>query len=218
MATPFIPVSPKSAARNIAGKMSQVREGLMVRGEYLVDPTIVEKVAWEPHGSSHRLVILPPPSLSLDTREATPFADGSETATTDTSEDNPSPTPGNASDPQQPAGDTPVDPPAPAILTIVTQLVPGQSWLYPDARWTGPTKFVKRFTDVKLLCTGGAAAHPQFVNDYATAIANLNTIMGKVGDPRNERNTVVSRPGNNIRIRHQLFTVCFPCFPIFPQC
>ena len=141
-------------------------------GEYLVDPTTVEKVAWEPHGSGHRLVTVPP----AKTREATPCLDDSGTATTNPF-DISSPIPDDSSDvTPQPVGDIPADPPAPAILAIVAQLVPGQSWLYPDGRWTGPTKYVRKFTDIKLLCTGGGATHPRFANDYAKAISNLNTI------------------------------------------
>ena len=202
MSIPFVPVSPKTAARNIATKMSFIRQGLMARGEYLADPTIVEKVTWEPYGSGHKLVLLPPPSDSPDARGNTPVPESPEAVTTEPLDD---PSPNNP--PDVPAVDTPADPLEPAILTMVTQLVPGSSWLYPDGRWTGPTKYVQRFTDIKLLCTGGAPAHPRFTNDYSTAITNLNTIMGRVGDSRNERTTVVSGPANNIRMRHQLFAV-----------
>ena len=90
---------------------------------------------------------------------------------------------------------------------MVAQLVPGQSWLYPDGRWTGQTRFVQRFTDVKLLCTGGAANHPRFANDYGTSVANLNTIMGQVGDPKNDRSSIISGLNDQIRVRHPLFTV-----------
>ena len=204
MSIPFIPRSPKTVARNIATKMSLVREGLMARGEYLADPTIVEKVTWEPHGSGHRLVVRPPPSPSPDTREGTPLPDGSTGTATEQS-DNPSPAPEGPLD--IPAGDAPVDPEL-ATLTMVVQLVPGQSWLYPDGRWTGPTTYVRKFTDIKLLLTGGAPTHPRFVDDYPTAIANLNAIMSHLGDPRNERKSIVSGPANHIRVRHQLFTVC----------
>jgi hypothetical protein len=109
----------------------------------------------------------------------------------------------------------PADPPAPAVLTIVTQLVLGQFWLYPDGRWTGCTEYIQQFTDLKLLCTGGAATHPRFENDYATAIANLNLIMGQIEGSRNKRNTIVSGPANHIRVRHALFTVCPTQFLIF---
>lgn len=207
MALPFIPVPPEQVAINIANKMSFIRQGLMAKGEYLADPTIVEKVTWEPYGSGHRLVILPPAPYSATTREATPFPDGSETVFADPSNAS-SPAPCNASNTTpQPMGDIPADPLAPATLTIVAQLVPGQSWLYPDGRWTGPTKYLRRFTDIKLLCTGGAATHPRFTNDYTTAIGNLTTIMSQVGDSRNNRNTVVSGPTSQIRLRHALFTV-----------
>ena len=210
MATPFIPVSPKTAARNIATKMSLVRQGLMARGEYLADPTIVEKVTWEPFGSGHRLVLCPPPSLSPGDRESTPFPDGSDAAVT-APPDSPSPAPENRSN--VPAADIPANPLEPAILTMVAQLVPGQSWLYPDGKWTGPTKYVQRFTDVKLLCTAGRPAHQRFINDYPTAIANLNTIMAQLGDTRNERNSIVSGPENHVRIRHPLFSVSLTLLP-----
>ncbi|KAF9778133.1 hypothetical protein BJ322DRAFT_1025232 [Thelephora terrestris] len=178
MSIPFIPVSPRTAARNIATRMSLVREGLMARGEYLADPTIVEKVTWEPYGSSHRLVIIPPPSPSPVTLENSSLPDDPGAATAE-QPDGRSPTPDNPTN--DPAVDVPADPLVPAVLTIVTQLVPGQSWLYPDGRWTGPTAYVQRFTDVKLLCTGGAPAHQRFVDDYSTSVANLNTIMGRLG-------------------------------------
>ena len=213
MATPFIPVSPKTAAHNIATKMSLVRQGLMARGEYLADPTMAEKVTWEPHGSGHRLVLRPLPSHSPGDREGTPFPNGSDAATIAPS-DSPSTTSEDPSD--APAVDVPTNPLEPTILTMVAQLVPGQSWLYPDGKWTGPTKYVQRFTDVKLLCTAGRPAHPRFTNDYPVAIASLNNIMGQLGDTRNERNTIVSGPENHIRIRHPLFSVSLALLPISP--
>ena len=205
MSIPFIPVSPRQVAQNIATKMGFVRQGLMAKGEYLADPAIVDRVGWEPHGLGHRLILLPPPSASPNTRQSTPFPDGSDTATTDPSDTSP-PNPTDVS--SEHTDDMPADPLMPATLAIVTQLVPGQSWLYPDGRWTGPTFYVKKFTDTKLLCTGGAATHPRFVNDYATAIGNLNAIMSRVGEPQNSRNTVVSGSANHLRARHPLFMVC----------
>lgn len=209
MSVPFIPATPEQAAHSIARKMGFVRQELMAKGEYLFDPTITERVTWEPHGSGHRLVILPHPSPSAGTRNPTPFPDGPAPASPnpfDTSSPAPDDIP-DISDSAQAVDDTSPDPTTPAVLSIVTQLVLGQSWLYPDGRWTGPTRYVRRFTDIKLLCTGGAATHPRFVNDYGTAIANLNTILGRVEDARNEQNSIISGPASHIRVRHPLFTV-----------
>lgn len=203
MALPFIPVHPEQVAINIANKMGFIRQGLMSRGEYLADPTLPERVGWEPYGRGQRLVVLPPPSPSPSTREATPLPDSSDAVAANPSDDS-SPTP----DESDASSDEPTKESVPAVLTIVTKLVPGESWLYPDGRWTGPTRYVRKFTDLKLLCTGGPPAHPRFVNDYAASIANLNSIMGRIEDSRNERNAIVSGPGNHIRARHQLFTVC----------
>jgi len=212
MALPFTPATPEQAAQSIARKLSLVCQGLISKGEYLVDPTITSKVAWEPHGSGHRLVLLPPPSHSVVSREATPFPDGpdSETPITnpfDTSSPMPNSSPDNSSQPVADMSTDTTNTAVPAVLAIVTQLVPGKSWLYPDARWTGPTVYVRKFTDAKLLCTGRAATHPRFTNDYVTAIGNLNEIMGKVGDSRNDHNTVVSGPADHIRVRHPFFTI-----------
>ena len=205
MALPFIPVSPKQVAINIANKMAFVRQGLMSRGEYLADPAILDRVGWEPHGRGQRLALLPCPSTL--SRLPTPVPDSPD-AVAANALDNPPPIPNSAPDTSPQLDDIPpADPPAPAVLAIVTQLVPGQSWFYPDGRWTGPVGFLKNFADIKLLCTGGAASHPRFVNDYSTAIANLDSIMGRIEDSHNERNTVISGPGNYIRARHQLFTV-----------
>ena len=119
--------------------------------EYLVDPALVDGVTWEPHGSGHRFVLLPDSDKPADNPP-----------------NKPSPTANNL--PDVATVDVPADPTVPAVLTIVTQFVLGQSWLYPDGRWTGPTKSVQRFTDIKLLCTSGAPTRPQFTNDHATAI------------------------------------------------
>ena len=237
MAVPFIPATPSQAARSIARKMGYVRQGLLAKGEYLSDPTITERVGWEPHGSGHRLVVLPRPSPSANAREGTPYPDGPAAASpnpfdisssqpddipdssTQPVDDSPADRPADDSPADLPADDVPADPPAPAVLSIVTKLVPGQSWLYPDGRWTGPTKYVRRFTDVKLLCTGAAASHPRFANDYDTAVANLNAIMGQVGDSTNNQNSIISGPANQIRVRHPLFTVCPTRLPFFyTQC
>jgi len=197
--------------------MGFIRQGLMVRGEYLSDPMITERVGWEPIGSGHRLVLLPRPSPTANTRESTPHPDRPVPASPNPFDDSSSPSDDVPDTSSQPA-DTPptgplsedaaADPPVPAVLSIVVQLVPGQSWLYPDGRWTGATKFVRRFTDVKLLCTGAAPSHPRFANDYGTAVANLNAVMGLVGDARNNRNSIISGPADQIRVRHPLFTVC----------
>ena len=136
MSVPFIPVTPKQAARNIARKMGFVRQDLMAKGEYLANPTITERVAWEPHGSGHRLVVLPHPSPSSRTREETPYPDNPAAASpnpfdiaSSPSNNDPNASPKPADDtPTDPlVDDVPADPPAPAILAIVTQLVPGQS-------------------------------------------------------------------------------------------
>ena len=221
MALPFTPVPAEQVARNIANKMAFVREGLMERGEYLADTTILEKVTWEPHGSGHILTI-PRPPLAPDVQEATPPPDGDDRTIADPLEATPpSDRDGSAiadsleatsvplAGSPEPTATMPAAQPTAATLSIVTQLMPGQSWLYPDGRWTGKTMYVRRFTDLKLLCTGGAATHPRFTNDYAAAIANLNAIMGQVGDGRNQRNSIVSGPANHIRVRHALFTVRF---------
>ena len=186
----------------------------MARGEYLADPTILERVDWEPYGRGQRLVLLPHPSIAPGTRLPTPFPESPDAVAASLT-DVPSPLPINAPNvPQQLEFTPPVDPPTPAVLAIVTQLVPGQSWFYPDGRWTGPVGFLRNFTDIKLLCTGGAASHPRFASDYSTAIASLNSIMGRIEDSRNGRNTVVSGPTNCIRARHQLFVVC----PLISRC
>lgn len=136
--------------------MGFVHQGLMARGEYLADPTVPDRVGWEPYGQGQRLVVLPRHSPLASTREATPIPSGPDTVAPDSPND-PSPTSDN--DPDASPGMV-ADPPAPAILAVVMQLVPGQSWLYPDGQWTGPTKYIRRFTDLKLLCTGGPAIHP----------------------------------------------------------
>ena len=78
MALPSIrvPVSPRKVAVNIANKMGFVRQGLMARGEYLADPAILERVDWEHYGRGQRLVLLPRPPVSPDSRLPTPFPDG----------------------------------------------------------------------------------------------------------------------------------------------
>ncbi|KAF9789202.1 hypothetical protein BJ322DRAFT_1017915 [Thelephora terrestris] len=206
MALPFIPVSPEQAAINIARKMEFVREGIMDRGEYLADQTVLERVAWEPYGHGQRLTVIPLPSSTPSPCECdgTPSPANCNRVANDPPDDAALTTNDN-SDPSPEPVDVPASPPVPAVLMIVTQLVPGMSWLYPDGCWTGPTRFVDNFTNLKLLCTGGPPTHPRFVNDYATLIANLNSIMDRIKDSSNGRNTIVSGPANYIRVRHRLF-------------
>ena len=133
MATPFIPVSPGTAARNITKK---AHEGLMDRSKYLVDSAIMDKVSWEPQGSGHRLVL--PASHPPITREDTPSPDAQgdslfyedSNMTANDPPDEPSPTANNL--PDVSTVSVPADPTVPATLTIVTELLLGQSWLYPD--------------------------------------------------------------------------------------
>lgn len=225
-----IPLSPEEVARKVADKMDFARESLLSKGEYLADPDILGRVAWEPVGSGHQLVIkpCPPPTPPTDTSDSDdPTAASTATSTPEptigsTAESTiesttpPSPKGGNESPdttnvplPAIDAADEPSDiPSTPAILTIVVQLVPGASWLYPDAKWTKKNDYVPHFQDAKLLCTGGVPLHPAFIQDFDTSVDNLNTIMGELGDKRNKRTTVTTgKPGALVKIRHALFTV-----------
>ena len=236
MCTPFVLVTPEQATRSIARKMKFIHQGLIFKGKYLFDPTVIKRVTWEPFGSGHRLVIVHQPSPAHGTCEATPHPNGTGASPNpfDDSSSTPNNTPGvspqsvgdKSADPPAPndsssISNTPdipesADPPAPAILSIVTKLILGQSWLYPDGQWSGPTKYVKRFADIKLLFTGGAPTHPRFANNYGVAIMNLNKIMGQVGKEHNKCNMIISGLANHICICHPLFTVCPTMISDFP--
>lgn len=191
----IIPPSPAELAERLATKMSLVRETLMSKGEYLPDPAMRERVKWVPSGSGHMLVVKsedPPatdPSLSsVDSPASTP--------------------PNSATNAQLPTPETtPAPPPVPATLAMVVQIVPGQSWLHSDGKWTGPTQFIKQFSDIKLLCTGATPRHPQFTEDYSTSVASLKALMAEVRTTGYPTTSVLSGPDHNIRVRHGLFTV-----------
>ena len=139
-------------------------------------------------------------------------ADSTYTPTTDTSTLSPREDDDASPDPTfiPSAATVPPEPSTPAVLSIVVQLIPGASWLYPDTKWTKDNKYVPHFQDVKLLCTGGVPQHPHFSPDFNPSIDNLNTIMGQLGDGRNKRSTITTdQPRAQVKIRHPLFTVCF---------
>ena len=198
----FIPATPEEVAERLDTKMGIVRETLFSLGEFLSDPDIRGRVCWVPSGSGHKLVIdmkdLPVPD---DTDLSSPSTDPHDSSPA--SENN-----ADTSIPTPPGSPTP-SPPAfvPATLTMVTQIVPGQSWLYPDGKWTGPTPFVRRFSDVKLLCTGSAPSHPRLHDDYGTSVENLSTIMDEVRTARNPTLGVICGPDQFIKVHHNLFVV-----------
>lgn len=63
-----IPRTPQQVAARVAEKMDYARESLFSKGEYLADPTTLDRIAWEPFGHGHQLVIKP-------VRAATPSPD-----------------------------------------------------------------------------------------------------------------------------------------------
>ena len=158
-------------------------------------------VHWVSSGSGHKLVIKPKDSPTADAAEPpSSLADDSSSPPSSDLASTQLPTPASSPAPS-PA------PVIPAILAMVVKIVPGQNWLYPDGKWTGPTLFVKSFSDVKLLCTGTAPDHIRFHNDYATSVANLNSIMDIVKTVRHPTIGVLSGPDQYIKVRHSLFAV-----------
>jgi len=199
-----IPPSPAEIAERLAIKMGLVREALISKGEFLADPSIPGRVEWVPCGPGHRLTVKSEDSLALDATDPPPSpVDGATSA--------------RSSSGQLPTPDTtPTPSPAPAVpatLAMVVQIVPGKSWLFPDGKWTGPTQFVRQFSDVKLLCTGTAPSHPRFHDDYATSVANLKAIMANIRTKGNPTTGVLSGLDQDIRVRHSLFTVSWPSRP-----
>ena len=193
-----IPPSPAEIAERLATKMGLIRQTLMSKGEYLPDPAISGRVQWVPCGSGHKLVLKSEDPAVLDT--ADPSLSPVDGVT-------PTP-PSDATNTQLPTPDTTTAPsPAPATLAMVVQIVPGQSWLHPDGKWTGPTQFVRQFSDVKLLCTGAAPAHPRFHNDYMTSLTTLKAIMAEIRTTGYPTMSILSGPDQNIKVRHALFTV-----------
>lgn len=222
-----IPRSPEEVAEHVARKMNCIRDSLFSKEEYLADPSILNRVLWEPVGTGHQLVIKPhrtaTPSPNAadsdDPTTETPISSSSEDDTTSPeSTDAPlpnttdAPLPGTTNAPLSDTGATTESsetPSIPAILSVVVQLIPGASWLHPDAKWTKDNRYKSHFQDAKLLCTGGVPKHPTLAPDFDTSIDNLNTIMSQLGDSRNVRNTIItSQPGSaQVKIRHCLFTV-----------
>ena len=198
---------------------------------------VAHRVLWEPIGSGHQLVVklghMVTPRLDVPDADSpaveTPTASDTDGPVAETptasvvddlmakpptfasSEDHEaSPVPADTPLPGDPATELSKTPNTPAILCMVVRLIPGASWLYPDAKWTRHNKYAPRFQDAKLLCTGGVPQHPCFSQDFDPSIENLNAIMGHLGDGRNRRNTITSsHPGVQVKIRHALFSVCF---------
>ena len=138
-----IPLSPAEIARNITTKMEFVRESLFSKGEYLADSDILDRVLWEPVGSGHQLMIKPDHPTAPSPVAADLDDPAAETSASSSNEDtNTSPKP---VDTPLPTTDVPAEssemPSMPAILCMVVQLIPGASWLYPDAKWTKNNRF-----------------------------------------------------------------------------
>lgn len=193
----FIPATPEEVAERLATKMAIIRQTLMLKGEYLSDPAIYGRVCWIPAGSGHKLVVKP---------EASPTPAGENRSSPVNNLSPPSAISADSGLPT-PSVTPPPTPATPAILTMVVQVVPGQSWLYPDGKWTGPTQFIKHFSDVKLLCTGTAPDHMRFRHDFPTSVAALNSIMDEVRTVGNPATGVLSGPDQYIKARHSLFVV-----------
>lgn len=203
----FIPASPEEVAERLSTKMGLIRQTLMLKGEYLSDPAISGRIHWVASGSGHKLVIRPADAPTLDITSS-PSPDTSRASSPSLGDPvTQLPTPANSPAPSQP-------PVIPAILAMVVQIVPGQSWLYPDGKWTGPTQFVSRFSDVKLLCTGSAPDHIRFHHDYATSVDTLSNIMDQIRTGGYPTTSVLSGPDQYIKVRHNLFAVSQRSHPI----
>jgi hypothetical protein len=222
-----IPRSREEIAQHIADKMDWIRESLFSKEEYLADPDVLDRVLWEPVGTGHQLVIKPRSTATPSSNTADPDDPTAETPTpppneddttspdsSDTALSNPTDAP-LPDTPDAPLPDTGAatelseTPSTPAVLSIVVQLIPGASWLYPDAKWTKDNKFKSHFQDAKLVFTGGVPKHPALAPDFDASIDNLNTIMDQLGDEGNKRSTITTgQPGSaQVKIRHCLFTV-----------
>lgn len=201
--------------------MGLVRQSLISKGEFLSDPAISGRVHWVPFGHGHKLVIKSEEPLAPDAIDS-PLSDlratdlsPSDVDATDLSlsdvDDTASTRSGGTTNTQLPTPDqTPTPSPlpvVPAILAMVVQVVPGHSWLYPDGRWTGPTGFVKQFSDVKLLCTGAAPDHVRFKNDFETSVASLKSLMADIRTTGYPTTGVLAGPDQNVKVRHNLFVV-----------
>ena len=197
----LIPAAPEEVAEWLDTKMCIIRQTLFSKGEYLSDSAVCGHVRWVSSGSSHKLIIRTE-DLSIPNTTNLPLSPVDSVL---------SPHPGDSGDtePSSPScSPTPSPTPiVPATLAMVVQIELGQSWLYPDGKWTGPTHFVRRFADVKLLCTGSAPSHMRFHSDYKTSITNLNHLMGEVRTTGNPTIGVVSGPDGCVKVHHSLFAV-----------
>ena len=197
----LIPAAPEEVAERLDTKMRIIHQTLFLKGEYLSDSAVCGRVCWVSSGSGHKLIIRTE-DLSIPNTNNLPLSPVDSVS---------SPHPGNSGDtePSSPSrSPTPSPTPiVPATLAMVVQIEPGQSWLYPDGKWTGPTHFVRRFTDVKLLCTGSAPSHMRFHSDYKTSTTNLNRLMDEVRTTGNPTIGVISGPDGYVKVCHSLFTV-----------
>jgi hypothetical protein len=205
----FVPAAPEDVARRLDTKMRMVRDTLISKGEFLADSTTRERVRWVPSGTGHKLVVKAQDPSTTDVTDPPLSPTDSTSSPTDSTS---SPTDAASSPHSDDSVGTDVPPPSPdvpATLTMVMQVVPGQSWLYPDGKWTGPTQFVRRFSDIKLLCTGTAPSHMRFHDDYKTSIANLNGIMDEMRTSGNPTMGVITTPDEYLKLRHNLFVVSY---------
>lgn len=195
----LIPPSPAEIAEHLAVKMGFVRQALISKGEFLSDPAISGRLEWVPFGPGHRLAIKPEDPVALDATDPPPSpVDGAASTHLNDTENTQLPTPDATPSPA---------PHVPATLAMVVQIAPGKSWLYPDGKWTGPTQYIRQFSDVKLLCTGTAPSHPRFHNDFDSSVSTLKAIMADISTKGNPTTGVLSAPGQELKVRHPLFTV-----------
>jgi len=101
-------------------------------------------------------------------------------------------------------------------LSLLVQLTEEDFWMMPDGYWRGGSAGARKFSDVKLTCTGAAIGEDPLAADFDNALHTLEYIMDSAKSTGATQEGVIKATdqGPKLRFRHQLFQVSIFTFVV----
>jgi len=94
-------------------------------------------------------------------------------------------------------------------LSLLVQITEDDFWMMPDGFWRSGSGGARKFSDVKLTCTGAAVDNHPLPADFNNALHTLEHIMDGAKSTGATQEGVIktTNEGPKLRFRHQLFQV-----------
>ena len=95
-------------------------------------------------------------------------------------------------------------------LSCLFQITEDDFWLMPDTKWRGDQGGARKFSDIKLTCTGAVLSFHPLDNDFEIALKSLRGLMESAKTPGSIIEGIIKTGEGDetkIRLRHQPFHV-----------